>query len=128
MTIAKQDDIATTIANMKAAISSILLSLPACHSLLGGAALRGANTVPNPATSIRQRPTNLNLVPLSKFANDCTFLNESENIRCCIDTEGNFKDDDSHIYELGLIDEEDLSDLSRFVIAAFGADGKIFWQ
>jgi ribosomal protein S18 acetylase RimI-like enzyme len=65
--------------------------------------------------------TRMDLVPIARFSDDFTFLSESDDYRCCIDREGKFRND-SEIYDLCLVEEQDLQDLSRFIIQAFGAD------
>jgi len=66
--------------------------------------------------------TTLNLVPISKFANDLTFLSEPNGYRCCIDQDGMFKAPNGDVYELCLAEEQDLADIARFVVQSFGAD------
>jgi ribosomal protein S18 acetylase RimI-like enzyme len=91
---------------------------PSCLSL------HCAQTTQSP----RRRPdlsrftsSQLHLVPISRYNEDITFLSESEEFRCCIDEEGRFHDG-GDVYELCLVEETDVPDLSRFVIASFGAD------
>lgn len=67
------------------------------------------------------RTSVLKLIPLSKFQDSLTFFKEPDEYRCIIDSRGNFFDGDM-VYELGLVEEEDLPDLCRFVVATFGAD------
>ncbi|CAJ1954558.1 unnamed protein product [Cylindrotheca closterium] len=62
----------------------------------------------------------LHLVPLSKFSDDITFLSKADEDRCCFDSNGCFKDGDD-VYQLALVEKEDLPDMCRFVVAAFGA-------
>uniref|UniRef100_A0A7S4AXY7 N-acetyltransferase domain-containing protein n=1 Tax=Pseudo-nitzschia australis TaxID=44445 RepID=A0A7S4AXY7_9STRA len=67
------------------------------------------------------------LIPLAKFDESVSFLSESENYRCCIDDRGYFSKksgsgDDFDRYELGLVEEEELPDLCKFVVTAFGAE------
>jgi len=68
------------------------------------------------------------LIPLAKFDDSVSFFSESANYRCCIDDSGYFSptgDDDgegSCRYELGLVKEEELPDLCKFVVTAFGAE------
>jgi ribosomal protein S18 acetylase RimI-like enzyme len=70
---------------------------------------------------------------LKNFAGSIEFFSGSDAYRCCIDKNGYFYDavsDDGKprdtssagIYELGIVEEEDLPDLCRFVVATFGAD------
>lgn len=44
-----------------------------------------------------------------------------EDYRLCINNQGKFIDGEKE-FELALVEEEDLPDLSRFVVSAFGAD------
>ena len=61
------------------------------------------------------------LLPISRFRDDFAFLSESKEYRCCLDEKGCFFAGDK-VYELGLVEEEDLPDLAQFVVSAFGAD------
>ncbi len=65
---------------------------------------------------------NLGLVPLSRFKSDITFFSDDETYRLCIDEKGKFSGGKDDEFELALVEEGDLPDLSRFVVAAFGAD------
>jgi ribosomal protein S18 acetylase RimI-like enzyme len=51
-----------------------------------------------------------------------TFLSESDDYRCCLDQKGRFKNSKEDFYELGLVEEEDLPDVSRFIVQNFGAE------
>eukprot|EP00536_Pseudo-nitzschia_multiseries_P003989 jgi/Psemu1/187022/e_gw1.64.65.1 len=67
------------------------------------------------------------LIPLAKFDESVGFFSEPEKYRCCIDDKGYFAStvsggSDSCRYELGLIEEEELPDLCKFVVTAFGAE------
>jgi len=86
------------------------------------------------------------LVPLTRFADSISFFTEPEDFRCCIDNNGYFRERSSsssssssssptesdstkgdnvdlHLcYELGLVEEEELPDLCRFVVTTFGAE------
>jgi len=87
----------------------------------------------------------LHLVPLTRFVDSISFFTESEDFRCCIDNNGYFrerlspsasssssstisdptKNDNADLhssYELGLVEEEELPDLCRFVVNTFGAE------
>mmetsp|Transcript_26866 Transcript_26866/g.37864 ORF Transcript_26866/g.37864 Transcript_26866/m.37864 type:complete len:343 (-) Transcript_26866:275-1303(-) len=71
--------------------------------------------------------THCNLIPISQFSSDMTFLSSSEENRCNLDENGIFRvpsdnDDEDLLYELCIVEEKDLPDVSRFVIEAFGAD------
>lgn len=67
-------------------------------------------------------PSALGLVPLINYRKDITFFDQNQSYRCCLDEQGKFKSDSGDVYELGVVDEDDLPDLSRFVIQVFGAD------
>ena len=64
----------------------------------------------------------LNLVPVRNF--DCSFLEGSDDYRCCFDRNGTLQvgSGDTPPYQLCLVQEEDLPDVARFVVNAFGAD------
>jgi len=57
------------------------------------------------------------LVPIRKYSDKISFLSESDDYRVCIDHLGQYGE-----YELGLVEEPDLPDVSRFIVRAFGAD------
>jgi ribosomal protein S18 acetylase RimI-like enzyme len=65
--------------------------------------------------------TRMHLVPVARLSDDFTFLTETDEYRCSIDREGRLRND-SEIYDLCLVEEKDLPDLSRFIIEGFGAD------
>jgi hypothetical protein len=69
----------------------------------------------------------LNLVPLSTFSDQMSLFSESDEQRGCLDSNGCFQDGDD-IYELALVEDEDLPDLCRFIVAAFGAESIRFSQ
>lgn len=87
-------------------------------------------------TSFNRRPsilptaqsTKLNLIPLTDFQNELTFFSSSEDNRCCIDKTGKYTpttpelQDDGEPFQLYLVDEEDLAEVSLFIVKAFGAD------
>ena len=75
------------------------------------------------AKDFKKQPqcSELKLVPLSHFSDELTFFSEPDDYRCCIDQQGNFNDGED-VYELALVEEEDLPDLARFVVNTFGAD------
>lgn len=69
--------------------------------------------------------TSLRLVPIRKFCNDLSFLDGSDSDRCCFDREGRLLvglGDDGEEYQLCVVQNEDLPDVARFVVNAFGAD------
>jgi ribosomal protein S18 acetylase RimI-like enzyme len=66
-------------------------------------------------------------IPLSQFSDAISFFSKdvSDDYRCCIDGDGFFCDDTSNNgarYELGVVEEQDLPQLCKFVVATFGAD------
>ena len=61
------------------------------------------------------------MIPLTKFEESLSFFSEPESYRCCIDNNGFFSTSGS-TFELGLIEEEELPDLCKFVITTFGAE------
>jgi hypothetical protein len=69
------------------------------------------------------RYNKLQLVPLSRFQTDLTFFSD-ESARICLDEKGKYKSDkgQEEEFELALVEAEDLPDLARFVVNAFGAD------
>ncbi|KAG7366560.1 acetyltransferase GNAT domain containing protein [Nitzschia inconspicua] len=67
----------------------------------------------------------LYVIPLSKFSDSMSFLSKEvgDEYRCCIDSNGRFwNNDDDRYYELGIVEEQDLPQLCKFVVATFGAD------
>jgi hypothetical protein len=69
----------------------------------------------------------LNLVPLSTFSDRMSLFSDSDEQRGCLDSNGCFQDGDD-IYELALVEAEDLPDLCRFIVSAFGAASIRFSQ
>lgn len=69
----------------------------------------------------------LKLVPLSTFSDKMSMFSESDEQRGCLDSNGCFHDRDD-IYELALVEAEDLTDLCRFIVGAFGAEAIRFSQ
>ena len=63
----------------------------------------------------------LPLVPLSIYDRDLSFFSEDGDYRLCFDEKGRFTEG-QHRFDIALVEEEDLPDLSRFVVAAFGVD------
>jgi hypothetical protein len=61
------------------------------------------------------------LVPLSKYDSELSFFSEDGEYRLCIDEKGQFADGEGS-FDISLVEEDDLPDLSRFVVGAFGAD------
>ena len=72
--------------------------------------------------------TKLNLIPLTDFQNELTFFSSSDDNRCCIDKTGKYTpttaelQDDGEPFQLYLVEEEDLAEVSLFIVKAFGAD------
>jgi len=66
------------------------------------------------------------MIPLTKFEESISFFSEAESYRCCIDEKGFLSTTDSNndvsSFELGLVEEEELPDLCKFVITTFGAE------
>jgi len=66
------------------------------------------------------------LIPLAKFDESISFFSEPEDYRCCIDDKGFFSatngNSELSSFELGLIEEEELPDLCKFVVSTFGAE------
>jgi hypothetical protein len=99
-------------------ISLSLLLLPSCFAFLDAS----TSSVGTFGPSLQARRTvGLDLLPLSTCSEDLTFFAEPESTRCCLDSNGNFNDE-TGVYELALVEKEDLPDISRFVVATFGAD------
>jgi len=93
-------------------------------SLLGGTCVGFIGTSPFALEQRRQRHTSLDLMPLQNFRSECKFLDESDDYRCCFDRNGILQvgNRDKPPYRLCLVQEEDLPDVARFVVNAFGAD------
>jgi ribosomal protein S18 acetylase RimI-like enzyme len=61
----------------------------------------------------------LYLVPIREYHDDFTFLAKSDEYRChVIDRHGKFENK----HDLALVEENDLPDVARFVVGAFGSD------
>ena len=108
--------------------TSLLFLLPSSLAFVGDCILRrnqiSTKTLSGNSYSSRCSNTPLQLIPLANFDESISFFSEPESYRCCIDNKGFFsaKNDDLSSFELGLIEEEDLPDLCRFVVTAFGAE------
>lgn len=63
--------------------------------------------------------TTVNLVPISRFTSDMTFLSSPDSYRCSIDDFGRLQGDNNEVYELCVAEEDDLPEVSRFVVEAF---------
>lgn len=57
------------------------------------------------------------MVPIRKYRENFTFLSKTDDFRCCLDRYGKFDK-----FELSLVEESDLPDVSRFIVQTFGAD------
>jgi ribosomal protein S18 acetylase RimI-like enzyme len=68
--------------------------------------------------------TELQLIPIRKFHDEFTFLSQSPEYTGCIQSTGRFvpEEDGDDTFELGLVEEKDLIDLSRFIVQVFGGD------
>ena len=116
--------------------SSLLFLLPSAFAFVEQCHLRRNEITSNAPTIIaktnsrnsrslaRRSNEPLHLIPLTKFDESISFFSEPEDYRCCIDDKGYFsaKNDNASCYELGLIEEEELPDLCKFVVTTFGAD------
>lgn len=70
----------------------------------------------------RNTRSNLQLVPLSRFQTEWTLLSD-ESARICLDERGKYQSGEGQEdFELAMVEADDLPDLARFVVAAFGAD------
>jgi len=105
----------------------------------GASAFVGGNRRSSDSPQQRRRrhsnATPLRLIPLAEFGESISFFSEPDEYRCCVDEKGVFSGDDTGMkagesssssptvaYELGLIEEEELPDLCRFVVETFGAE------
>jgi hypothetical protein len=75
----------------------------------------------------RRVGTSIHLVPIRQVHQELTFLFQTDNSPWEIDGEGRYHGEDvvndsSVPYELCLVEERDLPDLSRFIVQVFGAD------
>lgn len=61
------------------------------------------------------------LLPVSSCVDRLEFLQQPDSVRICIDKNGQYVDNDN-VFQLCLIEEEDLPDHCRFVVDSFGAD------
>lgn len=72
--------------------------------------------------NIRERSdATLKLVPLSQFDKMSIYFSDPS-ARLSIDKDGIFHAENGNIYELCIAEEDDLPELARFIVAAFGAD------
>jgi len=95
------------------------------------------NPTLRPITSNKQSSSTsaLRLIPLTTFRNELTFFSSStsDKSRCCIDENGRYTptkhselQDDGGSFQLYIVEEEDLAEVSLFIIKAFGADAISF--
>ena len=74
-----------------------------------------------PQQTSRPSSSQLSLVPLSDFGDQCTFLSSPQSHRTCFDEKGFIQVDEGTVpYVLGIAEEDDLPDISRLTIDAFG--------
>jgi hypothetical protein len=70
--------------------------------------------------------TALSLIPLAKFRNELNFFSSDEETRCCLNPHGKFElkgaKDEEEPFELYIVEENDLPEVSLFIIKSFGAD------
>jgi hypothetical protein len=70
----------------------------------------------------------LNLTPIARFRNQLNFFDQPKDHRCCFDRDGRFiegnKDDNENEnpFQLCIVEEDDLPEVTLFIIKAFGAD------
>lgn len=64
----------------------------------------------------------LQLVPITKYRNEMSILDQPGSPMGLIDKDGKFQLDDGETYTLCVMEESDIPDTARFVIEAFGAD------
>ena len=105
---------------------ALLLALSARGSLAFTTPPLGTTTATRPTTTTA---TGLGLIPLTKFQNELTFFSSSaDENRCCIDKTGKYiptspeLKDDGEAFELFIVEEDDLAEVSLFIVKAFGAD------
>jgi len=92
--------------------------------------------IPHASVSTKAKPlrgkgaaaNRLELVPVSGFSDDLSAFFSNPDERLCISEDGTFEADNGDIYQLCLAEEEDLPDLSRFIVTSFGADAIRFSQ
>jgi hypothetical protein len=109
--------------------SHLLCLLVAARLISSSVAFLGVDPGQVHARSLRHASQHegLNLVPLSTFSDRMSLFSDSDEQRGCLDSNGCFQDGDD-IYELALVEAEDLPDLCRFIVSAFGAASIRFSQ
>jgi len=117
-----------TIATATSMITRTLLVFP-CLFLSSFAFVGTQKTTPQ-----RLHPKQLHLIPLSNYDDSISFFSEPDSYRCCIDEKGFFSSSNdnnnnndandmlSSPFQLGVLQEDELPDLCRFVVNAFGAE------
>jgi hypothetical protein len=68
-------------------------------------------------------PSALSLIPLTTFRHQLKFFSPTfdNKQRCCIDQDGKFTPSDGAPFEICLVEESDLPEVSLFIVKAFGA-------
>jgi len=110
--------------------ASLLFLLPSTSAFIGDYIFRpnkiSSKTLNRNSHSSRCSKTPRRLIPLAKFDESISFFSEPEIYRCCIDDKGFFSTRNENTefssFELGLIEEEELPDLCKFVVTTFGAE------
>jgi hypothetical protein len=66
----------------------------------------------------------LSLIPLTQFRQELEFFSPTfdNQLRCGIDQDGKFTPNDEEPFEICLVEESDLPEVSLFIVKAFGAD------
>jgi len=81
------------------------------------------NAVRNSLKLARAQQHQLNLVPLARFSSALSFVSDPFDTRYCLDYQGRLVgDDDDETYTLCLVQYKDLPDVSKFIVASFGAE------
>lgn len=105
-----------------------LLLLPFSLAFVGDYGIRRNNIKRRRRSSYSSRSSNTpcHLIPLAKFDESISFFSEPEMYRCGINSEGLFsprnENSESPSFKLGVVEEEELPDLCKFVVSAFGAE------
>lgn len=110
--------------------SSLIFLLPSVSAFIGNFIVPldrfGTKITSRSSFSSRCSSTPRHLIPLAKFDKSISFFSEPDDYRCCIDDKGflSVKNENAELpsFELGLIEEEDLPDLCKFVVTTFGAE------
>ena len=82
-----------------------------------------------PPSRHSETSTSLQLIPIAQFRDELTFFDQPDSHRCCIDGQGRLildndgdNSSDEKPFELCIVEEEDLPEVTLFIIKAFGAD------